>query len=194
VCSEFFQHNDFPPGLKEEYLAALNQVEKKIGRKFGDLHNPLLVSVRSGAVASMPGMMDTVLNLGINDDILESLIQSSKNPRWAYDTYRRFIQMFSDVVMGVDGERFEHALTKLKEAKGVKNDVDLTADDMKELVRQFKELNPNLPMDPFVQLEMAIKAVFQSWYNPRAVRYRAYNGISANSGTAVNVQSMVFGK
>lgn len=96
--------------------------------------------------------------------------------------------------MGVDGERFEHALTKLKEAKGVKNDVDLTADDMKELVKQFKELNPNLPTDPFVQLEMAIKAVFQSWYNPRAVRYRAYNGISANSGTAVNVQSMVFGK
>ncbi len=96
MCSEFFQHNDFPPGLKEEYLAALNQVEKQIGRKFGDLHNPLLVSVRSGAVASMPGMMDTVLNLGINDDILESLIQSSRNPRWAYDTYRRFIQMFSD--------------------------------------------------------------------------------------------------
>jgi len=193
VCTDFFQYQDFPPGLKEEYIEALKHVEAKIGRKFSDLNNPLLVSVRSGAVASMPGMMDTVLNLGINDEIVESLIKSGGNPRWAYDTYRRFIQMFSDVVMGVDSEHFEEALTKLKLAKGVNLDVELTADDLKELVSQFKAINPNLPTDPHVQLEMAIKAVFQSWHNPRAVRYRAYNGISASTGTAVNIQSMVFG-
>jgi len=193
VCTDFFHHKDLPPGLKEEYVVALQEVERQIGRKFGDVHDPLLLSVRSGAAQSMPGMMDTVLNLGINNEIVQGMIATSGNPRWAYDTYRRFIQMFSDVVMGMDGELFEHALTTLKAEKGVTLDVELTAEDLKELVRRFQDINPNVPTDPLVQLEMAIQAVFQSWHNPRAARYRQYNGISAESGTAVNIQSMVFG-
>ncbi|MGK0290046.1 MAG: pyruvate,orthophosphate dikinase [bacterium] len=193
TCLEFFKNgNTLPQALKAEYTAAVHRVEDKMRAKFGDPSNPLLFSVRSGAPVSMPGMMDTVLNLGMNDEIVEGLAKKTNNPRFAYDAYRRFIQMFSDVVMGKDHHEFEAILEAVKEEKGAINDTDLTADDLKELVRRFKEIS-HVPSDPYVQLEMAIKAVFSSWYNPRADYYRQMHDISIDLGTAVSIQSMVFG-
>ena len=173
-------------------------LEKITGKTFGDIDNPLLVSVRSGARQSMPGMMDTILNLGLNDEAVEGLARKTGNERFAYDSYRRFVQMFSDVVMGVSKTLFEEEIDKMKEAKGVKNDVDLTADDLKELVRIFKKIYEDnegkpFPQDPKVQLIEAVMAVFRSWDNPRANVYRKMNEIPYEWGTAVNVQQMAFG-
>ena len=164
----------------------------------GDPGNPLLVSVRSGARASMPGMMDTILNLGLNDEVVEGLAKLTNNPRFAYDSYRRFIQMFSDVVMEIEKAKFEKILDAVKESKGAKLDTDLTADDLKEVVRKYKELFAaekgfEFPQDPKVQLMESIKAVFRSWDNPRAIIYRRLNDIPGDWGTAVNVQEMVYG-
>ena len=179
----------------EEYVAKL---EESAGKKFGDAKNPLLVSVRSGARASMPGMMDTILNLGLNETVVESLAKQSGNPRWAWDCYRRFIQMFSDVVMEVGKKYFEKLIDEMKAAKGVTQDVELTADDLKELAKQFKaeykeKIGTDFPTDPKIQLSEAIKAVFRSWDNPRANVYRRDNDIPYSWGTAVNVQMMAFG-
>ena len=178
-----------------EYIGKLEQL---VGKKFGDVNNPLLVSVRSGARASMPGMMDTILNLGLNDESVEGLAKLTNNPRFAYDSYRRFVQMFSDVVMEMSKSDFEKIIDEMKEAKGVKNDVDLDADDMKALVVKFKALykekmGRDFPSDPKEQLIEAVKAVFRSWDNPRANVYRRMNEIPYDWGTAVNVQSMAFG-
>lgn len=176
----------------------LEKLEQTTGKKFGDNTNPLLVSVRSGARASMPGMMDTILNLGLNDVAVEAMAELTKNPRFAYDSYRRFIQMFSDVVMGIEKRLFENKIDELKEKKGVEFDTDLTADDLKALVSEFKELykkekGEDFPDDPKVQLIESITAVFRSWDNPRAIVYRRLNDIPGAWGTAVNVQQMVFG-
>jgi pyruvate,orthophosphate dikinase len=192
-CREFFQAgNKLPPLLEQEYRVALDIVEKKMGARFGDPENPLLFSVRSGAPVSMPGMMNTVLNLGLNDEIAEGLASKTGNPRFAYDSYRRFIQMFANVVMGVDGEKFEHELNEYKAAHGKALDVDMTAEDWQEIIRIYKTL-VNFPEDPFVQLKKAVEAVFLSWHTPRANVYREMNNISPAMGTAVNVQAMVFG-
>ncbi len=182
----------------DQIFAALKVVEEQQGKKFGDNANPLLVSVRSGARASMPGMMDTILNLGLNDVSVEGLANLTSNPRFAYDSYRRFIQMFADVVMEIDKANFEALMDAMKEAKGVKLDTELDADDLKKLVGQFKVRYAELkgepfPQEPNVQLIEAVKAVFRSWDNPRANVYRRLNGIPYSWGTAVNVQSMVFG-
>jgi len=179
----------------DEYVLKLQEMT---GKKFGDKENPLLVSVRSGARASMPGMMDTILNLGLNEDVVNTLAEKSGNPRWAWDCYRRFIQMFSDVVMEVGKKYFEELIDKMKAKKGVTQDVELTAEDLKELANQFKaeykaKLGEDFPTDPKVQLAEAIKAVFRSWDNPRANVYRRDNDIPYSWGTAVNVQSMAFG-
>lgn len=176
----------------------LAKLEESTGKKFGDNSNPLLVSVRSGARVSMPGMMDTILNLGLNDVAVEAMAELTKNSRFAYDSYRRFIQMFSDVVMGIEKRLFENKIDELKEKKGVEFDTDLTADDLKELVYEFKELykkekGEEFPSDPKVQLIESITAVFRSWDNPRAIVYRRLNDIPGEWGTAVNVQEMVFG-
>ena len=192
-CREFFQAgNKLPPLLEQEYRVALDIVEKKMGARFGDPENPLLFSVRSGAPVSMPGMMNTILNLGLNDEIAEGLANKTGNPRFAYDSYRRFIQMFANVVMGVDGEKFEHELNEYKAAHGKALDVDMTAEDWQEIVRIYKTL-VDFPEDPFVQLKKAVEAVFLSWHTPRANVYREMNNISPAMGTAVNVQAMVFG-
>ena len=179
----------------DEYLVKL---ENEQGKKFGDTSDPLLVSVRSGARASMPGMMDTILNLGLNDEAVEGFAKKTNNPRFAYDSYRRFIQMFSDVVMEVPKSYFEKIIDEVKEARGIKYDVELTVEDLKELVTKFKAVykenrNEDFPQDPHTQLMEAIKAVFRSWDNPRAIVYRRMNDIPGDWGTAVNVQSMVFG-
>ena len=176
----------------------LAKLEESTGKKFGDNSNPLLVSVRSGARVSMPGMMDTILNLGLNDIAVEAMAELTNNPRFAYDSYRRFIQMFSDVVMGIEKRLFENKIDELKEKKDVEFDTDLTADDLKELAHEFKELykkekGEDFPSDPKVQLVEAITAVFRSWDNPRAIVYRRLNDIPGEWGTAVNVQEMVFG-
>ena len=172
--------------------------KKSTGKKFGDPENPFLVSVRSGARASMPGMMDTILNLGLNDVAVEGVAKKSGNPRFAYDSYRRFIQMFSDVVMCIDKEKFEDELQAMKDAKGVKLDTELDADDLKELVKKYKEIykqemGKEFPQDAKEQLLESVTAVFRSWDNPRAIVYRRMNDIPASWGTAVNVQAMVFG-
>ena len=177
---------------------ALVKLEAQAGKKLGDASNPLLVSVRSGARASMPGMMDTILNLGINDEVVETIAKSTGNRRFAYDSYRRFIQMFSDVVMELSKKRFEEIIDELKEARGVKLDTELNAEDMEELVKRFKafykeNLNEDFPQDTNIQLVRAIEAVFRSWNNPRAIFYRKENDIPSSWGTAVNVQMMVFG-
>ena len=202
ACTQYYedgrQINDEIMGQIMEYVAWM---EQKNGKKFGDLTNPLLVSVRSGARASMPGMMDTILNLGLNDDVVAAMIKGNPDPkfeRFVYDSYRRFIQMFSDVVMEVGKKYFEELIDKMKEAKGVKFDVDLTASDLKELAEQFKaeykkQLGEDFPSDPVVQLKEAIRAVFRSWDNPRANVYRRDNDIPYSWGTAVNVMPMVFG-
>jgi len=199
VCTEFYKNDsNYPPSLAAEVAAHLAQVEALMGRTFGDAANPLLVSVRSGARASMPGMMDTVLNLGLNDITVQGIIAQSGDERFAYDAYRRFVQMYSDVVMGMDKHSLEHLLEQKKDERGVHLDTDLSADDWKDLVAAFKaqikeELGVAFPEDPMDQLWGAIGAVFGSWMNQRAITYRRLNNIPAEWGTAVNVQSMVYG-
>lgn len=199
VCTEFYKNDKtLPDYVKEEALLSLQKIEKEIGKKFGDINNPLLVSVRSGARASMPGMMDTILNLGLNDQTVEGLAANSKNPRFAWDSYRRFIQMFSNVVMGMNHSMLEMHLEDIKESKGYGSDTDLTVDDLKALVKNYKrqiaeDLGKKFPEDPFDQLWAAISAVFKSWHTLRAKTYRQLHDIPEEWGTAVNVQSMVFG-
>ncbi len=193
TCREFFQAgNRLPSLLEQEYRVALDLVEKKMGARFGDPENPLLFSVRSGAPVSMPGMMNTILNLGLNDEITEGLAKKTGNPRFAYDSYRRFIQMFADVVMHVEGEKFEHEIAKYKAEHNKKDDIDMTAEDWQAIVAIYKTL-VDFPEDPFAQLKLAVEAVFMSWNTPRAIVYREMSNIPDNLGTAVCVQSMVFG-
>ena len=199
ACTQYYEDGQkINEDICAEIMEYITKMEEITGKKFGDLENPLLVSVRSGARASMPGMMDTILNLGLNEDVVEVLIRKSGNPRWAWDCYRRFIQMYSDVVMEVGKKYFEQLIDEMKEKKGVTQDVDLTAEDLKELAGQFKaeyksKLGTDFPADPKEQLMGAIKAVFRSWDNPRANVYRRDNDIPYSWGTAVNVQSMAFG-
>ncbi len=211
TCMEYSNAgNVWPEGALETIHEYREDLEQRIGKKIGDSEDPLLVSVRSGAPMSMPGMMDTVLNLGLNDASINGLIKQTENPRFAWDSYRRFIKMFSNVVMGLDGDMFENAINSMKLSRGVASDTDLSAEDLEELVGEFKQIfsenvnadeNPALvvdgkvqfPQDPMVQLKYAIEAVFGSWDNPRAVLYRQKNKIDDNMGTAVNVQCMVFG-
>ncbi len=211
TCMEYANaDNTWPEGALDTIQSYREDLEARMGKKIGDAADPLLVSVRSGAPMSMPGMMDTVLNLGLNDRSINGLIKQTGNPRFAWDSYRRFIQMFSNVVMGLDGDLFENAITAMKNARAVASDTDLTAEDLQELVVEFKQIfsenvpaddYPSLvadgavqfPQDPSVQLQLAIEAVFGSWNNPRAVLYRKQNKITDDLGTAVNVQSMVFG-
>ena len=199
ACTDYYtQGKQISDEIKEQIFAALKKVEEINGKKFGDPEDPLLVSVRSGARASMPGMMDTILNLGLNDVAVEGFAKKTGNPRFAYDSYRRFIQMFSDVVMEISKAKFERVLDEIKEAKGAKYDTDLDADDLKEVIARFKalykeELGKDFPQDPVEQLMEAVKAVFRSWDNPRAIVYRRMNDIPGDWGTAVNVQTMVFG-
>ena len=211
TCMEYAgAGNTWPEGALDEIEQYRQDLENRLGKKIGDTNDPLLVSVRSGAPISMPGMMDTVLNLGLNDESINGLIAQTENPRFAWDSYRRFIQMFSSVVMGLEGDLFENAITAMKNIRGVRSDTDLTAEDLQELVGQFKQIfadhvkaadYPDLvvdgvaqfPQDPMTQLKLAIEAVFGSWNNPRAVLYRKQNKIDDTMGTAVNVQSMVFG-
>ena len=199
ACRAYYANGkQFPPGMWEQAMQALRTVEQQTGKKLGDPDNPLLVSVRSGAKYSMPGMMDTVLNLGLNPDTLQGLIRLTGNERFAYDAYRRFIQLFGRIVMGVPAERFDDLLDKMKEERGAKLDTDLTAEDLKELVRRFKEVvrretGRDFPDDPYEQLRLAIEAVFNSWNSPRAIAYRNAQNIPHDLGTAVNVVMMVFG-
>jgi len=193
TCREFFElGNRLPNLLEQEYRVALDIVEKKMGARFGDPENPLLFSVRSGAPVSMPGMMNTILNLGMNDEIVQGLARRTNNPRFAYDSYRRFIQMFADVVLGVDGEKFEHEISRYKKEHSKTLDVEMTAEDWQAVVAIFKTLT-DFPQDPFQQLKLAVEAVFLSWHTPRANVYREMNNIPESLGTAVNVQAMVFG-
>ena len=199
ACTQYYEDGrTINPEIQAQIMEYIEKMEAITGKKFGDHENPLLVSVRSGARASMPGMMDTILNLGLNEEVVEVIAKKSNNPRWAWDCYRRFIQMFSDVVMEVGKKYFEVLIDRMKAQKGVKQDVDLTADDLKELAYQFKaeykeKIGEDFPSDPKVQLFEAIKAVFRSWDNPRANVYRRDNDIPYSWGTAVNVQSMAFG-
>lgn len=193
TCREFFQAgNKLPSLLEQEYRVALDFVEKEMGARFGDPENPLLFSVRSGAPVSMPGMMNTILNLGLNDEIAAGLAKKTGNPRFAYDCYRRFISMFADVVLGVPGETFEHEIEKYKAAHGKVLDVDMTAEDWQAIIAIYKTL-VDFPADPFTQLKLAVEAVFLSWHTPRAIVYREMNNIPDVVGTAVCVQAMVFG-
>ncbi len=199
ACTQYYEDGrEINEEIMGQITEAIAKMEKITGKKFADVENPLLVSVRSGARASMPGMMDTILNLGLNEEVVEYLAEKSGNPRWAWDSYRRFIQMFSDVVMEVSKKHFEELIDKMKEKKGVTHDVELDADDLKELANQFKAeykeaIGSDFPDDPKVQLVEAIKAVFRSWDNPRADVYRRDNDIPYSWGTAVNVQMMAFG-
>ncbi len=199
ACTQYYEDGrQINDGIMAEIMEYIVKMEEVTGKKFGDLENPLLVSVRSGARASMPGMMDTILNLGLNEEVVEVMAKKSGNARWAYDCYRRFIQMYSDVVMEVGKKYFEELIDKMKEEKGVKLDVELTAEDLKELAEQFKaeyksKIGEDFPSDPKVQLIGAVKAVFRSWDNPRANVYRRDNDIPYSWGTAVNVQAMAFG-
>ena len=199
ACTQYYEDGrQINDDIFAEIMEYVEKMEKITGKKFGDLHNPLLVSVRSGARASMPGMMDTILNLGLNEDVVNVIAEKSNNPRWAWDCYRRFIQMYSDVVMEVGKKYFEQLIDQMKEKKDVTLDVELTAEDLKELAGQFKaeykaKIGEDFPTDPKEQLMGAIKAVFRSWDNPRANVYRRDNDIPYSWGTAVNVQSMAFG-
>ena len=199
ACTQYYEDGrQINDEIMGQIMEAIDKMEGITGKKFGDKQNPLLVSVRSGARASMPGMMDTILNLGLNEEVVETLAEASGNPRWAWDCYRRFIQMFSDVVMEVGKKYFEELIDKMKEEKGVKQDVDLDADDLKKLAEQFKaeyksKIGSDFPSDPKEQLMEAVKAVFRSWDNPRANVYRRDNDIPYSWGTAVNVQMMAFG-
>ena len=199
ACTKYYEDGKtISHEIEEEIFSKLEELENKTGKKIGDMNNPLLVSVRSGARASMPGMMDTVLNLGLNDKVAEGFANATNNKRFAYDSYRRFIQMFADVVKGYPKSSFERYFDKIKEEKGVKNDLELTADDMVEVTMKFKENYKELageefPQDPKVQLLEAVKAVFRSWMNERAIVYRRLNDIPSDWGTAVNVQEMAYG-
>jgi len=199
ACTRYYEDGQvIAKEIEDQIYEHLAKMESIVGKQFGNPDNPLLVSVRSGARASMPGMMDTILNLGLNDTVVEGLARLTSNPRFAYDSYRRFIMMFSDVVMGIERSKFEDLLDKMKEKKGVKHDTELDADDLKALVNQYKDLyleekGEPFPQDPRVQLMEAVKAVFRSWNNPRAIVYRRLNDIPSDWGTAVNVQEMVFG-
>ncbi len=199
ACTQYYEDGrKINDEIQAQIMEYISKMEEVCGKKFGDKENPLLVSVRSGARASMPGMMDTILNLGLNEDVVEAMAQKSGNARWAYDCYRRFIQMYSDVVMEVGKKYFEQLIDEMKEAKGVKNDIDLTAEDLKTLAEQFKaeyksKIGKDFPTDPKEQLMGAVEAVFRSWDNPRANVYRRDNDIPYSWGTAVNVQMMAFG-
>ena len=199
ACTQYYKDDhQINAEIEDEIMEYVEKLEEMTGKKFGDLYNPLLVSVRSGARASMPGMMDTILNLGLNDEVVVAFAKKTNNPRFAYDSYRRFIQMYSDVVMEVGKKYFEQLIDEMKEKKGVKLDTELDANDLKELAEKFKaeykdKLGEEFPQDPKIQLMGAIKAVFRSWDNPRAIYYRRMNDIPSDWGTAVNVQSMVFG-
>ena len=199
ACTQYYEDGrKINDEIMTQVMEGVKKMEEINGKKFGDLKNPLLVSVRSGARASMPGMMDTILNLGLNEDVVNVLAEKSNNPRWAWDCYRRFIQMYSDVVMEVGKKYFEELIDKMKTKRGVKQDVELTAEDLKELAEQFKaeykeKIGADFPTDPKEQLMGAIKAVFRSWDNPRANVYRRDNDIPYSWGTAVNVQMMAFG-
>ena len=199
ACTDYYNNGRaISEDIQQQIFTALADLEKKQGKKFGDTENPLLVSVRSGARASMPGMMDTILNLGLNDVAVEGFAKKTGNPRFAYDSYRRFIQMFSDVVMEVPKSLFERVLDEIKAAKQVKFDMELTAEDLQEVIVRFKaiykdKMGEDFPQDPKVQLMEAVKAVFRSWDNERAIVYRRMNDIPGDWGTAVNVQAMVFG-
>ena len=199
ACTKYYDDNEvINDQIQAEIMEYIVKMEEITGKKFGDNENPLLVSVRSGSRASMPGMMDTILNLGLNEEVVEVVAKKSGNARWAYDCYRRFIQMYADVVMEVGKKYFEVLIDNMKESKGIELDTDLTADDLKELCRQFKAeynkmLGSEFPSDPKEQLMGAIRAVFRSWNNPRAIIYRRMNDIPGSWGTAVNVQAMVFG-
>ncbi|HLD28152.1 MAG TPA: pyruvate, phosphate dikinase [Patescibacteria group bacterium] len=199
VCDVYYQNNkQHPQEVKDQISEKLSQLEEKMGKKLGDSEDPLLVSVRSGAAASMPGMMDTILNLGINDQVVEGLVKKTGNEKFAWDSYRRLIQMFGDVVLGVAHHEFEQILENIKDTNGVQYDMDLSADNLKEVVRQYREKikevkGVDFPQDPREQLQLAIDAVFNSWQNNRAIRYREINNIKGLIGTAVNVQAMVFG-
>ena len=199
ACTQYYEDGEvINDEIKAEIMTYIAELEAQTGKKFGDMENPLLVSVRSGARASMPGMMDAILNLGLNDTVVESFAKKTGNPRFAYDSYRRFIQMYSDVVMEVGKAYFEKLIDEMKEAKGVKLDTELTAEDLKTLAEQFKaeykaKVGADFPSDPVDQLMGAVKAVFRSWNNPRAIYYRRMNDIPGSWGTAVNVQEMVFG-
>ena len=199
ACTQYYKDDhQINAEIEAEIMEYVEKLEEMTGKKFGDLYNPLLVSVRSGARASMPGMMDTILNLGLNDEVVVAFAKKTNKPRFAYDSYRRFIQMYSDVVMEVGKKYFEQLIDEMKEKKGVKLDTELDANDLKELAEKFKaeykdKLGEEFPQDPKIQLMGAIKAVFRSWDNPRAIYYRRMNDIPSDWGTAVNVQSMVFG-
>jgi pyruvate,orthophosphate dikinase len=199
ACNEYYnQGEQIWSELNTEIFAELKDLETATGKTFGGGNNPLLVSVRSGAKFSMPGMMDTILNLGLNDEVVETVKNNTGNERFALDSYRRFIQMFSDVVMEIPKPRFEKILDQIKEEKHVKFDTDLTASDLKEVVERFKDLykkekGESFPQNPREQLLHSVTAVFRSWNNERAIIYRAMNNIPGNLGTAVNIQSMVFG-
>jgi len=198
VCTYYYANNNtYPADLKDQVREAVKYVEGIMGKKFADAENPLLFSVRSGARVSMPGMMDTVLNLGLNDETVKALAKASGSERFAYDSYRRFLQMFSDVVLGADIELYEEALENMKKSHGYKSDTDLTAEDLKELVKIYKEIGQKIgkvvPQDPWDQLWAGIGAVFGSWMSARAITYRKLNNIPGDWGTAVNVQTMVFG-
>ncbi|MBS7176022.1 MAG: pyruvate, phosphate dikinase, partial [Clostridiales bacterium] len=199
ACTQYYEDGEkINDDIQAQIMEYIGKMEEIVGKKFGDLENPLLVSVRSGARASMPGMMDTILNLGLNEEVVEVMAKKSGNPRWAYDCYRRFIQMYSDVVMEVGKKYFEELIDAMKEKKGVTMDTELTADDLKELAEQFKaeykeKIGQDFPSDPKEQLMGAVKAVFRSWDNPRANVYRRMNDIPYSWGTAVNVQMMAFG-
>ena len=199
ACTRYYQDGKkIAKDIEEQIYEYLAKMEQIVEKQFGNPENPLLVSVRSGARASMPGMMDTILNLGLNDEVVEGLAKLTNNKRFAYDSYRRFIMMFSDVVMGIEKNKFEALLDEMKEEKGVKHDTELDAEDLQKLVRQFlelykKEKGEEFPQDPRIQLMEAVKAVFRSWDNPRAIYYRRMNDIPSDWGTAVNVQEMVYG-
>lgn len=199
ACNKYFENGKkYPVGMWEQVLENLKKIEKAMNMKFGDATNPLLLSVRSGAKFSMPGMMDTVLNLGLTPTTIQALINKTKNERFAYDAYRRFVTMFGSIVMGMDRQKFEKALDEMKEKKGVKYDTDLATEDLKELSKKFEIIyrqntGEDFPTDPYDQLKKAINAVFSSWFGERAVKYRKLNNIPENLGTACNVQAMVFG-
>ena len=199
ACNAFYESSkQFPTGMWEQTLEALKELEGKSGKRLGDVGNPLLVSVRSGAKFSMPGMMDTILNLGLNDETIEGVIAHTQNERFAWDSYRRFVQMYGNVVLEVEKDRFEHALEAIKEAAGIEQDVDLTVAHLQEAVRRFKgivegETDRVFPATPLDQLRGAIEAVFASWNNRRAIDYRNFHRIPHSLGTAVSVQAMVFG-
>ncbi|RPJ23475.1 MAG: pyruvate, phosphate dikinase, partial [Chloroflexi bacterium] len=198
ACNEFRKTAKFPAGLWDQALVAMKAIEKQTGKKFGNAKNPLLVSCRSGAKFSMPGMMNTILNIGLNDVVVEGMVQLTGNPRFVWDLYRRLVEMFGTTVFNLDDEVFEHPMAEYKEKKGYKFDTDMTAEDWRELVSTFKEVFKqnvgfDFPQDVYKQLELATKAVFESWNGKRAIAYRNKEGISHELGTAVNIQTMVFG-